>query len=95
MASESSGCVRAYFRIGRAGAGARGSNGSRCRVRAAGVGRVPPEASEPFEDVVALPPRDLFKPLIADPCEPQFAIKYQCYESSVQTFDAGNVSFGD
>lgn len=45
--------------------------------------------------VKALPKVELFDPLIADPRQPQFAIRYQYYETPTTTFNAANVSIGD
>lgn len=44
--------------------------------------------------VQALPVDDLFKPLIADPRQPQFSIKYHSYNAR-ESFNAASVSFGD
>ena len=44
--------------------------------------------------VEALPVDELFKPLIADPRQPQFSIKYHRYDAR-DDFDAASVSFGD
>ncbi len=54
----------------------------------------PAKASETIT-ISALPKVDLFDPLIADPRQPQFAIRYQYYETPATTFNAANVSFGD
>lgn len=45
-------------------------------------------------EVEALPVDELFKPLIADPRQPQFSIKYHRYDAR-EDFDAASVSFGD
>lgn len=65
-----------------------------CRRYSVAVPQPEPSVA-PFEDVTALPSRDLFKPLLADPREPQFGIKYHYYDTAVQNFNAGNVTFGD
>ncbi len=44
--------------------------------------------------IEALPVDELFNPLIADPRQPQFAIRYQRYEAA-ESFNAAAVSFGD
>lgn len=44
--------------------------------------------------IEALPVDDLFKPLIADPRQPQFAIRYHRYDAR-EDFNAASVSFGD
>lgn len=42
----------------------------------------------------ALPVDELFKPLMADPRQPQFSIKYHRYDAQ-EDFNAASVSFGD
>jgi Protein of unknown function (DUF1207) len=63
------------------------------------IAATPPAPSQPTpsEQVVvkALPPVALFDPLIADPRQPQFAVRYQYYETPVDNFNAASVSFGD
>ncbi len=54
----------------------------------------PPAQSESMT-VDALPQVELFDPLIADPRQPQFAVRYQYYETPTATFNAANASFGD
>lgn len=44
--------------------------------------------------IEALPVDELFKPLMADPRQPQFSIKYHRYDAE-QDFNAASVSFGD
>lgn len=44
--------------------------------------------------IEALPVDDLFEPLIADPRQPQFAIRYHRYDAR-EDFNAASVSFGD
>lgn len=44
--------------------------------------------------VEALPVDELFKPLIADPRQPQFSLRYHRYEAA-ESFNAASVSFGD
>ncbi|MFA7386764.1 MAG: DUF1207 domain-containing protein, partial [Thiohalobacteraceae bacterium] len=44
--------------------------------------------------VEALPVDELFKPLIADPRQPQFSMKYHRYNAR-ESFNAASVSFGD
>lgn len=75
---------------------------------AAGLATIAPAASEEAEPaaetagnqqplvlaVQALPVDDLFKPLIADPRQPQFSIKYHSYNAR-EGFNAASVSFGD
>lgn len=46
-------------------------------------------------DVRALPEQALFAPLIADPRQPRFSMSYQRYRISNQSFNAGNVAFGE
>lgn len=53
-----------------------------------------PSADEELE-LVALPAIELFEPIIADPRQPQFSIRYQYYETPDDTFNAASVSFGD
>lgn len=48
----------------------------------------------PDTTVEALPVDELFKPLMADPRQPQFSIKYHRYDAR-DDFDAASVSFGD
>jgi hypothetical protein len=45
--------------------------------------------------VKALPKVELFDPLIADPRQPQFAIRYQYYKTPATTFNAASLSVGD
>ncbi|MBI5041922.1 MAG: DUF1207 domain-containing protein [Gammaproteobacteria bacterium] len=52
------------------------------------------QAEESDSSIEALPVDELFKPLIADPRQPQFAIKYDRYDAR-DDFDAASVSFGD
>ncbi|MFN2309069.1 MAG: DUF1207 domain-containing protein [Gammaproteobacteria bacterium] len=65
---------------------------------AAGGPAAPNEAAPAAESgpplVQALPVDELFKPLIADPRQPQFSIKYHSYDAN-ESFNAGSVSFGD
>ncbi len=42
-----------------------------------------------------LPPYDIFGPLLADPRQPQFSMRYQRYHSSTSEFNAAMVSFGE
>lgn len=42
-----------------------------------------------------LPRQELFQPLIADPRQPQFSIRYHYYDTRSDTFNAASVSFGD
>lgn len=56
------------------------------------IATAPAASSEIF--IEALPVDELFKPLIADPRQPQFSIKYHRYEAR-DSFDAASVSFGD
>ena len=66
---------------------------------AAGAAAVPPprtaaqDAGTPAP-VEALPVDELFKPLIADPRQPQFSMKYHRYKAQ-ESFNAASVSFGD
>ncbi len=55
-----------------------------------GTPAVPAEAV--FEP---LPPYDIFDPLMADPRQPQFSMRYQRYHSSTREFNAAMVSFGE
>jgi len=64
---------------------------------ATAVGAAAAAALEPANTetaVEALPVDELFKPLIADPRQPQFSIKYHRYDTR-DDFDAASVSFGD
>lgn len=65
---------------------------------AIGTGSVIAAAPVPTENaevsIEALPVDELFKPLIADPRQPQFSIKYHRYDAR-DDFDAASVSFGD
>lgn len=58
----------------------------------AGAGAPPVRADG--SAVEALPVDELFKPLMADPRQPQFSIKYHRYDAR-DGFDAASVSFGD
>lgn len=53
------------------------------------------KAPETAPAVELLPAQELFRPLIADPRQPQFSIRYQYYDTPADTFNAANVSFGD
>lgn len=59
----------------------------------------PATPDEPTTDekveLIALPAIELFEPIIADPRQPQFSIRYQYYETPEDTFHAASVSFGD
>ncbi len=61
---------------------------------ATAVGAVVPEPAQTESPVEALPVDELFKPLIADPRQPQFSLKYHRYDTR-DDFDAASVSFGD
>jgi hypothetical protein len=52
------------------------------------------EAAEPV-DVYALPERELFGPLLADPRQPRFSVSYQRYRSPASEFSAASVAFGE
>ncbi len=55
-----------------------------------------PQVAVEAEPTVALLPRqELFRPLIADPRQPQFSIRYQYYDTRSDSFNAASVSFGD
>lgn len=55
----------------------------------------PTEQAQPLVTAIeALPVDELFKPLIADPRQPQFSIRYHRYEAA-ESFNAASVSFGD
>lgn len=54
----------------------------------------PRQAQAETVAIEALPVDDLFKPLIADPRQPQFAIRYHRYDAR-ESFNAASVSFGD
>lgn len=54
----------------------------------------PPAATEKAV-VEPLPPYSIFAPLLADPRQPQFSMRYQRYHSSVSEFNAAMVSFGE
>lgn len=55
----------------------------------------PPEQAQPLVTAIeALPVDELFKPLIADPRQPQFSIRYHRYKAA-EAFNAASVSFGD
>lgn len=55
----------------------------------------PAEQAQPLVTAMeALPVYELFKPLIADPRQPQFSIRYHHYEAA-ESFNAASVSFGD
>lgn len=45
--------------------------------------------------VIDFPAGDLFRPLIADPKQPQFFISYRRYDTSVETANVGAVGFGE
>lgn len=56
---------------------------------------VPTEQAQSMTTAIeALPVDELFKPLIADPRQPQFAVRYHRYDAA-QSFNAASVSFGD
>lgn len=55
---------------------------------------VPRQAQAEQTAIEALPVDELFKPLMADPRQPQFSIKYHRYDAE-QDFNAASVSFGD
>ena len=68
---------------------------------AAGGAAAAPAAASPPDDqtpaavaVEALPVDELFKPLMADPRQPQFSLKYHRYKAQ-DSFNAASVSFGD
>jgi hypothetical protein len=46
-------------------------------------------------NIRALPEQALFAPLIADPRQPSFSMRYQRYDTPNQTFNAASVSFGE
>lgn len=54
----------------------------------------PPAAAKPTV-IEPLPPYQIFAPLLADPRQPQFSMRYQRYDSSVSKFNAAMVSFGE
>lgn len=54
----------------------------------------PAQAQSQAAAIEALPVDELFKPLIADPRQPQFSIKYHRYDVE-EDFNAASVSFGD
>lgn len=55
----------------------------------------PTKQAQPLVTAVeALPVDELFKPLIADPRQPQFSLRYHRYEAA-ESFNAASVSFGD
>lgn len=54
----------------------------------------PQQAQSQAAAIEALPVDELFKPLIADPRQPQFSIKYHRYDVD-EDFNAASVSFGD
>lgn len=55
---------------------------------------VPRQAQAEQTAIEALPVDELFKPLMADPRQPQFSIKYHRYNVD-EDFNAASVSFGD
>lgn len=56
---------------------------------------MPPQQAQAEEAAIeALPVDELFKPLMADPRQPQFSIKYHRYDAE-EDFNAASVSFGD
>lgn len=52
------------------------------------------EAAAPV-DVYALPERELFAPLLADPRQPRFSVSYLHYRSPASEFSAASVAFGE
>lgn len=46
-------------------------------------------------DVKTLPEKALFRTLLADPREPRFSLNYQRHKTNGDSFDAGDVSFGE
>jgi hypothetical protein len=58
---------------------------------AADAGPTPRAAVELY----ALPERELFEPLIADPRQPRFSMSYQRYKTPAEKFNAAAVAFGE
>lgn len=55
----------------------------------------PTQQAQPLVTAIeALPVDELFKPLIADPRQPQFSLRYHRYKAA-EDFNAASVSFGD
>ena len=55
-----------------------------------------PEAGTPAPiDIHALPERELFAPLLADPRQPRFSVSYQNYQGSAREFAAASVALGE
>lgn len=82
---ESAACLHAQAAALQPGAG----------EQAAVPAPVPTEqAQSTVAAIEALPVDELFKPLIADPRQPQFAIRYHRYNAA-ESFNAASVSFGD
>ncbi len=55
-----------------------------------------PESTPPVAiDVRALPEKELFAPLLADPRQPRFSMSYEHYHSQSSQFAAANVALGE
>ncbi len=55
----------------------------------------PDEAQRPAVELYALPERELFALLIADPRQPRFSMSYQRYKAAPQEFNAAAVALGE
>lgn len=53
------------------------------------------EPSAKRVEIRALPERELFAPLIADPRQPRFSMSYQYYRTPRDSFNAASVAFGE
>lgn len=65
---------------------------AQCETPAVAVAVPAPDAEAVIEP---LPPYQIFAPLLADPRQPQFSMRYQRYDSAVAEFNAAMVSFGE
>ena len=64
-------------------------------AEAAPAGPPPAAAATAAPVIEPLPPYEIFEPLLADPRQPQFSMRYQRYHSAVDSFNAAMVSFGE
>jgi hypothetical protein len=58
-------------------------------------GTLPIPEIDSILDFEALPERELFAPLLADPRQPRFSTSYQYYKTPSATFNAASVAFGE
>ena len=56
---------------------------------------VPEDTTPILIDIRALPEKDLFAPLLADPRQPRFSMSYQHYRGNSREFSAASVALGE